>query len=225
MRLRFSFPLILAWLCLGVNPIRAQTSPALPDAGEEGSISGVDPVPRALAYKAPDATESFARPAYKSVAVAYSWSILGAVVPVMIGTQMSGSGGTAAGLVLGGLLLGPSLGQFYAGSLGGGMLGVGIRTGGAFMGTLGLAYLLSDMFCMEAVENDCGDKEGIGGALLIVGVLTYLGGAVYSLMDAEREVERYNARQNDERVFGWSPTVAPTSHGGLRAGALAYLRF
>lgn len=179
-----------------------------------------------VADQSSDPAGSIARPAYKSTHFSIALSVLGSAVPVLVGLQMSESGNTANYLVMGGMLVGPSLGQFYAGSLGRGMLGTGIRTGGAFMALQGTVYLLRNSFCDVGDEDECDESEADAAApLLILGTATYLGGAIYSLLDAGWAVQRYNARLDKKRGFGWSPTLSPAPQGGLKPGVLAWMRF
>lgn len=226
MRFQLPFLILLAPLWASATPLRERIPHAtpVPASGDSGSILESDT--RAGADQPPDPENSIARPAYKSAGLSIALSVLGSAVPVLTGLQMSKSGNTANFMVMGGMLVGPSLGQFYAGSLGRGMLGTGIRTGGAFMALTGIVYLLNDFSCDVADGNVCDeDKDAAATPLLILGTATYLGGAIYSLLDAGWAVERYNARLDSKRGFGWSPTLAPASQGGLKPGVLAWMRF
>lgn len=239
---------LLASLCLTADPVQADTAPkeitvpksTKPDSNgvEDSDIHGIedrvsegDPAPasNATAFQTREPRHSSELPDYKSVGAACAWSILGTAAPMLLASQLSDSpqgesDGLTGSLILGGLLVGPSLGQFYAGSPVGGFLGFGIRGAGGFMTVLGFIHSFWGRFCSGSEDESCGENNA-GSALLTVGVLTYVGGTLYSLIDAGRAVERHNDRQNQSRVFGWSPTFAPTPQGGVRTGALAYFRF
>lgn len=225
MRLQPSLLILLAPLWASATPIQEQ-APTAPEArgGVSGSIPESDS--RARADQPPDPAGNFARPAYKSEGMAIALSVLGTAIPVLVGNRMSGGGDLAGSLMVGGMVLGPSLGQFYAGSLGRGMLGTGIRTVGAVMVLQGTVYILDNLFCEEGEGNGCNESEvDAATPLLIFGTATYLGGAIYSLLDAAWAVKRYNSRLDDKRGFGWSPTLAPAPLGGLKPGVLAWMRF
>lgn len=228
MRLSLPLLILLAPLWASDNPLRAQIPHVVPDVEGGDSRSIAESGPGAGAYRPHEPAESSARPAYayKSGRVALGLSVLGAAVPVLLGIRMSGHGNLAGGLVVGGLLVGPSSGQFYAGSPGAGILGTAIRTGGYAMFVLGFVYAVDNLFCSATDDHNCDSgKDAAAAPLLILGTATYLGGAIFSMLDAGWAVERYNARVDKKRIFGWSPTVAPGPQGGLKPGAMAWMRF
>ena len=163
----------------------------------------------------------------KSRAVAFGWSLLGTAVPVIAGEYLSGKVDrkVATGLTLSGMLVGPSLGQFYAGSVPHGLLGMGIRGAGGFMGTYGLILTYGNLFCGigDGSDNDCDD--GTGPTLAFIGLFTYLTGALYSLYDGGAAVGRYNEGIPAPQTFGFAPMAAPGSDGAMRTGAVAWMRF
>lgn len=220
---------LVAWLCLAAGPIHADSAFA-----ESAEPKRMKPDSNGIALQTPEQGDLFPRPEYKSYRAAYAWSILGTTAPVLLASQVSGSyqetsKRMAVGVMLGGLLAGPSMGQFYAGSPVGGFLGFGIRGAGGFITGLGYIFRLGEDLCsgteeFEEEDEDC-DEDNVGRALLAVGALTYIGGTLFSLVDAGKAVERHNDRQNQPRVFGWSPTLAPGAQGNLRSGATAWMRF
>jgi hypothetical protein len=181
----------------------------------------------ALALKEPHERETFETPEYKSHAVAYFSSVLATAAPLSLAAHLSGSthGGSegwVGGLAIGGLLLGPSAGQIYAGTQSGAWIGVGIRAGGLLLTSLGLSEFSKSILCSSEDGQDCG-SPAIAVPLLVAGTVTFIGGTVYSVINAGRTVDRVNERRS--RVFGWSPIVVPAPQGRMLAGALAFLRF
>ena len=187
---------LIAWLCLAATPIHADT---------------------------------FEQPEYKSRGIAFLFSVVGIAAPVTLAAHISNStqGGSEAwvgGLAAGGMLLGPSLGQVYAGSHKEAWIGAGVRTGGAFAAMLGLSMVVDDLFCSTEAGEDCNDSP-LGLPLYAVGLVSYVGGAIYSFVNADRSVERFNESQSRLGVIEWSPLLTPGKDGSMRAGALAYVRF
>ena len=208
MRLRLSLHLLFALLCLTAVYSEAQS--------ETHSRAGVQ--------------ESFEQPFQKSKGTAYILSFLGTGIPLLMAAQLSASthGGSEAwigGMVLGGVILGPSLGQFYAGSHAGGWLGAGIRTGGLFVTALGLAQFSERLFCSEEEESGCDDGGKAAPYLIPGGIALFIGGTIYSFVNAGRTVERFNDSQSRLGDFGWSPAFAPGSGGAWKSGAIAWMRF
>lgn len=161
---------------------------------------------------------------------AYAWAIGGTLVPItaamVMGNLRNDNGPLAGTLVGSGVLLGPSLGQFYTGSLGQGFAGLGIRTLGGLMSVAGFALILGDAFCGfddPEREKHCDDEGGGGGTLLILGLATYAGGVVYSMVDTHASVERHFIRREDR--FGLAPVLIPQGKGPLKTGAMAWMRF
>lgn len=218
-----AYPLI-AWLCLAAHPVLADA--AFTDFSEPESAQ---PGFAATAFKSREPKGSFEQPEYKSRGIAFLWSMAGIAAPVSLAAYISNSthGGSEAwvgGLAAGGMLLGPSLGQVYAGSHKGAWLGAGIRTVGALSASQGMALLSEDLFCSTEDGDDC-DLNIMAVSLFTVGIYAYVVGTVYSFINADMTVERYNETQSRLGVIDWSPILAPDFQGGIRAGALAYLRF
>jgi hypothetical protein len=161
---------------------------------------------------------------------AYAWGVGGTVLPlaaaIAMGNLPEGNEAIIGTLTLSGILLGPSLGQFYTGSIGQGFAGLGIRTLGGVLSIAGLATIIGDAFCgfddSEGNESNC-DENSSGGPLLLLGLATYTGGVVYSMVDTRFSVDRYFARRQDS--YGVAPVLVPQGEGSLKAGALAWMRF
>jgi hypothetical protein len=131
----------------------------------------------------------------------------------------------AGTLAIGGLFVGPSLGQFYAGSYGPGSIGIGIRTTGGLMGLIGMATVIgSALDNMDGGGEPEADDSNQGLTLFLVGGITYLGGALYSLFDTGYAVRRQSDPRRPQR-YGWTPDVSRTPAGDLKAGALARAHF
>jgi hypothetical protein len=163
----------------------------------------------------------------KSQATALAWSVFGTAVPLITATALSGKGNPALEntLLLSGLLVGPSLGQFYAGSTPHGLLALGIRGAGGFVGLYGIAMMIGESFCDMDSDSDTDCSEKAGPPLAVIGLFTYMAGAVYSLYDAGAGVERYNAHLNQRETFGFAPVLVPGREGSLKTGAVAWMRF
>lgn len=184
---------------------------------------------RELTPKDRGKTETFEQPEYKSRGIAFLWSVAGIAAPVSLAAYISSSthGGSEAwvgGLAAGGMLLGPSLGQVYAGTPKGAWIGAGVRTGGAFAAMHGLVLMLDDMFCSTEDGGACDDNV-LALPLYMAGCITYIGGTIYSFVNAGRTVERYNESQSRLGIIDWSPILAPGAQGGIRTGAIAWTRF
>lgn len=162
-------------------------------------------------------------PAYKSPGAALVFSLLGTSVPVLAVAGISnGSGGGASMVVLllAGLIGGPSAGQFYADSPASAVLGMAFRTAGMLIAISGLSDALHT--CDE-YETNC--RESSGETKMTIGMLTLLGGTLYSIIDAPLSAFRFNERQPKKPGFGWSPTLSPGSDGAWKTGAMAWMRF
>ena len=199
---------LIAWLCLAANPIHADTTFSAFNREQKGA---------------------FEQPEYKSRGIAFLFSVVGIAAPVSLAAHISSSthGGSEAwvgGLAAGGMLLGPSLGQVYAGAHKEAWIGAGVRTGGAFAALLGLRMVLHDAFCSTEDGEDC-DDNALGLPLYAAGVVSYVGGTIYSFVNADRSVDRYNESQSRLGIIEWSPTLAPDTQGGIRTGAIAWTRF
>jgi hypothetical protein len=162
----------------------------------------------------PDRSERAGPSPSKSVGHAYGSMLLGIAGPILLGTAMvSQEGGMndamGGGLIAAGVFLGPSTGQCYAQAYGSGIFSAGLRIGGAAMTLAGL-------------QTWDGSNDG-AVFLSLLGIGTFVAGNPHSLIDTRFAVVRYGERMRKER-FGLAPTFTP-SHGALRSGALAWLRF
>lgn len=161
---------------------------------------------------------------------AYSAALTGTLLPIGLGsfllyTQSDGMAGVGGVLLAGGLLVGPSTGQFYAGSIGHGLLGTGIRTLGVALILGGAVNNTTSLSCLEreAGQEPCESKGG--SALSLLGGATLLGGTIYSLAETHFAVARHHQRRERHAAFGLAPTLAREAGGGVRPGAMAQLRF
>ncbi|MDQ3001185.1 MAG: hypothetical protein M3Y08_07985 [Fibrobacterota bacterium] len=157
---------------------------------------------------------------------AYALGIGGTVLPVTAAIMMSNlsndNGALMGTLVLSGLMIGPSLGQFYAGSIGQGFGGLGIRALGGLLTMTGLVLAIGEAFCTEDEGHECNDGSD-GTGFFILGAVTYIGGVVYSLVDTRFSVDRYYARKEDS--YGLAPVLVPQGDGSIKTGATAWMRF
>jgi len=137
-----------------------------------------------------------------------------AVAPVVIGAGLlmysahdpdSTLGGIALTGGLTSLTFGPSVGHFYAGAVGIGVLTSGVRLGGL---TLIAIDSLQDLciFCEEQPENDHIEAY-VGGALIV-------GATLYDILDAAPAARRHNAK------YQIVPTVLRTDDGPVAGVAI-----
>lgn len=133
-----------------------------------------------------------------------------------------------ATLGMSGLLVGPSVGQFYADSPLLGLLGVGVRTVGATTVVLGIASALGNVVCGFRQVDDPGsdecDDSGDGEAVIRAGLWIYGAGTLFSLAAIPWAVDRKHRRKRLS-AWEWTPTLALSSGGDFRPGAMASLRF
>lgn len=163
-------------------------------------------------------TLSFAAPpmqAEKSSDVAYAMAMAGTFGPLVAGTLLASeyeNSRLAPVLILGGLFIGPSTGQFYAQSVGRGLVATALRTAGA------------GLFIAGVTTWDGGGQDAYDGERILYGSILFLGGTVYSITDTRKAVDRYEQRTRTG-AYGFSPTLTSAQGEGLRPGAMAYLRF
>ncbi len=94
-----------------------------------------------------------------------------------------------------GLFVGPSLGHVYTRDWGGALIGTGVRAAGVGIVAFGFLELLAD--------EDGESKTGIdAGVFVTLGSLTYLGGVIYSIVDAPYSANRAN---NERQQFTLTP--------------------
>jgi hypothetical protein len=151
----------------------------------------------------------------KSPSKALSLSLVSTGVPLIIGLGLAVADAPApadtysAILILGGVVVGPSVGHFYAGNTGHGVLTIGLRSVGLAGGTLGL-YL----WAIAEVEN----VESVGALGIIIFVPSaalMLGSAVYDIATASGAARKYNEKKRLSR-FSIGPTyIAAESTPGI----------
>lgn len=168
-------------------------------------------------------------PGGKTVSGAYIATAVGTAAPILLGSLMlSGNSNgmietIGAGLVYGGIVLGPAAGQFYSGSWGHGTASSALRLAGGVMLVAGVFAAAPSMSCLEREPGDECEDKGLPG-LAIVGGATFLGGTLYSLLQAPAAVRHYNERAR-RASLELAPKVAWSREGGLLPGAVLTLRF
>jgi hypothetical protein len=156
----------------------------------------------------------------KSRAAAFGWMVAGTVGPVAAALMLPESE-AAFFLGAGGVVIGPSVGQFYAGSLGTGFQGIGIRLLG-----LPVGLVLGGLMASGASDEGFAALAAFLGGMMIGGGVMWIAGTTYSLIDTPRAVDRANERARralfsnvslspmfyptrDERnVMRWAPGLA-----------------
>lgn len=160
----------------------------------------------------------------------YGLSLGGTAIPIAVGIFMMNHDAAVPGalLFMGGVSVGPSLGQFYNGSAGQGLLGIFARTEGEGFLIAALAESLKGFGCglsFGGEAESCPEPNGgkITAYYLIGGLLT-VGGTLYSFADIGPSIERL---EKSRRRAGITPILelgnAPGSD--LRLGARAWRRF
>ncbi|HAO98893.1 MAG TPA: hypothetical protein DCQ83_02490 [Fibrobacteres bacterium] len=154
----------------------------------------------------------------KSEGWAYTWATIGTLPFVFgIGEIISSDKGEGYRTFkdnlgfFGGALIGPSLGQFYAGSIGTGFGGILIRAVGA------------GSFSYIVLSKLDGGHEGEDYTVHYILSGFYAAGTIYSLIDTHYAVRRANETHNAMQI-GFAPTLLPTSDG-LKPGAIAWAKF
>lgn len=163
---------------------------------------------------------------------AVALSLGGTVLPLLAASAISDRSdndenqGLVISLVLGGILLGPSAGQFYAHSPGLGLVGAGVRGLGGYIALAGAAQAMAGFGCgmsFGGEPEEC-DEGGDGGGTILLGLLIYTGGSLFSLAAIPSAVDRQHQRMQSA-AFEWAPTLDLSRSGDVRPGAKASLRF
>jgi hypothetical protein len=201
-----SMPLLLAALLLLVPISRADEQPGTEAKAVEDAVAAAAP---------PEFTP------VKSHLAAYAWAVGATVLPMAYYAyagfnQHYGYKRAIPLTILGtGLVVGPSAGQFYAGSWGKGLVGVGIR-----VAVVPVGALVGGIMAIAADNEPFNDLAAFGAGMLLVGGAGYIVGTVYSMKDTPRAVERANerARKEFEAKLSLSPMLYPTRDGRFVPG-------
>lgn len=130
----------------------------------------------------------------KSYAKAYTYMVIGTVVPILLGSGLAETESPLATLgkvaVAGGFLVGPSAGRIYAGDR---VLGtVLLRAAGSAAFTVGVATAFGGL-CPDLA---CGPRtEDLGAVFFFGGLTAYGGSLLLDLVLTHRAVGDYNERQ------------------------------
>lgn len=163
----------------------------------------------------------------KSEAVAYGWAVGSTLLPTLLGigiisTIQPEDGNPYAGMgqiflgglvISGGVIVGPSIGQFYAGSIGKAFIGMAIR-------------IFVPILAISLIPESRRDLNGNEKAAITLTALSP--GIIYSLFDTHYAVKRFNERARAKRTttsFDLYPTLSRTANGGLGAGMMARVGF
>jgi hypothetical protein len=150
----------------------------------------------------------------KSHGKAYVWMAAGTLLPLILASQL-GDNAAVALIGTGGFLVGPSSGQFYAGSVGAGLFGAGMRTVGSVM------IISAAMECF--MVPDCDENNGKAA----LGATLFLGGLGYSVIDTWFAVNRANHRaaRKQASALGFSPMIHRNGEGRFIPGIAARVTF
>jgi hypothetical protein len=140
----------------------------------------------------------------KSESTAVMLSAVGTLVPLALASLRSSSPrheSDASDAVLAvSMLVGPSLGYFYAGLVGRGFGGLGVRA-------IGLAGLIGGL---SLLLDDMNKKPALGVPLLLAGGVLFFGSMFYDLAKVRKAVRRHNSRLQGVSL-NVAPVLAPKS--------------
>lgn len=193
----------LASRALAVLLTTAMMALALPGvarAQPPGEIHVLPPVAVAPAEKSPETALTLA-----VVGTGASWAAL------YYGARQDS--GALAGAGLAGILIAPSLGHFYAGETGSGLLHTGIRAGAGAAVFVGLGWLLADTLS-ASISGEAPSSAHAAPLLVAGGALLSLGSTIYSLYDAPRAARRHNAKARRILIMP-APVVGPDRSTGF----------
>jgi hypothetical protein len=108
------------------------------------------------------------------------------------------------------LTVGPSLGHFYTGSYGLGVLGIAARVGGALIASEGAGHCE-----LDPNDSDGCIRVGRNSAVLYTGEALMVGAALAEIIDAPLSANRYNSAHATVQVF---PMTGPDGRVGLAIG-------
>lgn len=157
---------------------------------------------------------------------AYAWLLAGTLATTASGFYLAFAQKPDLGLFLMGVgtIAAPSFGQVYAGSPLQGAAGLAVRALGVVLFVPRFSEEWDASSCRRREEIDsegpCPEPKGLGS---LPGFLVWTGGFVYSLVDTHYAVKR-KVKRARAAGFGLSPTLEPAP-GGLRTGAMAFIRF
>lgn len=113
-------------------------------------------------------------------------------------------------------LVTPSLGELYAGEYL--TWGEAVRAGGIALGIVG-ALQKHNVSCLgQTDDNTCTEVTTGGVALLSIGLIAYIGGAFYDILDAPDAVDRYNYKARRSVQLTPGPMMSPS--GGPPGGGV-----
>jgi hypothetical protein len=106
------------------------------------------------------------------------------------------------------LTVGPSIGHYYTGDVGRGLLTTGVRAAGFTVMTLGA--LASSCF-----DDSCGQDDLSGELAMAGGALLVVGATVYDIVDARPSARRHRSAVTE------TPTLLPSAPAADRPGRAA----
>ena len=154
-------------------------------------------------------------PELKSPAAAVLMSLTTTAALTAGGIALGAAGSEQAGFGLFalGVVVAPSLGHFYAGEWGHGLITSGLRLG---LGTATLVTAVSSMFAHERDESGANGAAAVGLGIATVGLM------LYDIIDAPLAAKRTNKKR--QRAWLLAPTLA--RHGdALQPGLSMVGRF
>ena len=154
----------------------------------------------------------------KSENRALAWSFFGTFAPILVGIGIGISNDlgevttdrvTKADMVVvlisSGVFIGPSLGYFYGGLAGRGLLGISIRAG---FGLAGLA--------LAPATDDCGDSFICIPASVVIGTLGVAASTVYDIASVKRAVRKHNRSLGEKALVVTPAYFAKSGAAGIQ---------
>jgi hypothetical protein len=139
-----------------------------------------------------------------SESTAVMLSAVGTLVPLALASLRFSSlryEGDASGAILeASMLVGPSLGYFYAGLVGRGFGGLGVRA-------IGLAGLIGGV---SFLSDEMNKKPALGVPLMLGGGVLFFGSMFYDLAKVRKAVRKHNSRLQDLSL-NVAPVLSPKS--------------
>ena len=178
----------------------AFTASTLGPAQAQGSVA-----PSPFVAQMPEAQPDIDR---VSPGVALTLSLLGTAVGY--GALIGGLDNSQNLMLVGyaGIVAGPSIGHFYTGEYGRGLLTTGVRGLGFLAMGLGASLTLRDCWDDEPCANN-------GPAIFWAGALTTIGTTIYSIVDSRRSARRVNERNRRKLALTPAPVVGPDRSMGM----------
>jgi len=192
---------------------------ALPPSAALAQTAGTTMVSPRFSVANPNPSQEPELPSLKSEGAAFTLSLIGTLVPLVLGTAImttsddfyysDAAGSAGAFLIYTGLYFGPSMGYFYAGKSGRGWASFGLRNGIAMVSLVGAFAICSPSGCYD-------DNQATAARLILLAAgVGILASATYDLVKIKGTVRERNEKQLASRV-ALIPTYSRADGPGVR---------